>query len=170
MKIRIAFFTDIPKIIEVAALVWKQTYRAFLSDEQVEYMYARMYNANAIKEQMQQGCTYLLYQDGQQIQGFAAYEIKGDVYGILKEDIIYLHRLYVRQDIHKKGVGSTLLQAVENVAHKNHCPFIQLNVHRKNPAMYFYKKMGFELYEKTDIAYGPFWLNDYILRKKMEES
>ena len=42
-KIRIAFITDIPKIIEVADAVWKQNYRAFLSEEQVEYMYDKMY-------------------------------------------------------------------------------------------------------------------------------
>jgi len=169
-KIRIAFITDIPKIIEVADAVWKQNYRAFLSEEQVEYMYDKMYSPEAITEQMQNGITYLMYLEDQQILGFAAYQIKEDAYGILKDDIVYLHRLYVKQNLHGKGVGKTLLYEVEKVAQKNHCPCIQLNVHRKNTAMYFYKKMGFELYEKTDIAYGPFWLNDYILRKSLVNS
>lgn len=167
MKIRIAFITDIPKIIEVAEAVWKQTYSAFLSEEQVEYMYNKMYDTDAITEQMQNGVTYLMYLEDQQILGFVAYEKKADVYGILKDDIIYLHRLYVKQNLHGKGVGKALFIEVAKVAKKNHCPFIQLNVHRKNPAMYFYKKMGFELYEKTDIAYGQFWLNDYVLRYKI---
>ena len=167
MKIRIAFITDIPKIIEVADAVWKQTYRAFLSEEQVEYMYEKMYSAEAIKEQMQSGTTYLMYLEDNDILGFVAYQIKEDVYGILKNDIVYLQRLYVKQNLHGKGVGKALLEEVVKVALKNHCPCIQLNVHRKNTAMYFYKKMGFELFEKTDIAYGPFWLNDYILRKSL---
>lgn len=168
MKIRIAFTTDISKIIEVADAVWKQTYRAFLSEEQIEYMYERMYSPDSIREQMQNGTTYLIYMEGNVTLGFVAYEIKEDIYGILKEDIVYLQRLYVKQNLQGKGIGQALLHEVEKVAKKNHCPFIQLNVHRKNPAMYFYKKTGFELYEKTDIAYGPFWLNDYILRKKIE--
>jgi len=63
--------------------------------------------------------------------------------------------------------GKILLDELIKIGRKNNCPCIQLNVHRKNTAMYFYKKMGFELFEKVDIAYGAFWLNDYLLRKKI---
>ena len=56
---------------------------------------------------------------------------------------------------------------VEKKKKKNKLLYVELNVNRKNPAMYFYKKMGFELLEKTDIAYGKFWLNDYVLRKSI---
>jgi hypothetical protein len=59
------------------------------------------------------------------------------------------------------------LGEIEKIGAKNNCAFIELNVNRKNNAIYFYKKMGFELHEKADIAYGKFWLNDYILRKKI---
>lgn len=166
-KIRIAFITDIPKIIEVADATWKKTYRVFLSEEQVEYMYEKMYNADAIKEQMQNGTTYLMYLENEKILGFVCYQIKEDAYGLLKNDVVYLHRLYILPDTQGKGIGKTLMNEVTKVAQKNNCACIQLNVHRKNTAMYFYKKMGFELYEKTDIAYGPFWLNDYILRKSL---
>lgn len=166
-KIKIAFITDIPKILEVADATWKQTYRAFLSEEQVEYMYNKMYNPDALKEQMQTGSTYLMYLEDEKILGFACYQIKEDVYGLLKEQIVYLHRLYILPDTQGKGIGRSLLNEVVKIGQKNNCACIQLNVHRKNTAMYFYKKMGFELYEKVDIAYGPFWLNDYILRKSL---
>ncbi len=167
LKIRIAFISDIPKIIEVADAVWKQTYLAFLSEEQVEYMYDRMYAPEAIKEQMLNGTTYLMCLEDDKIVGFVAYQIKEDVYGLLKNDVVYFHRLYVKQEAQGKGAGKALLDEVVKIGQKNHCACIQLNVHRKNTAMYFYKKTGFELYEKTDIAYGPFWLNDYILRKPL---
>ena len=166
-KIRIAFITDIPKILEVADATWKQTYRVFLSEEQVEYMYTKMYNADAIKEQMQTGTTYLMLLENEKILGFVSYQIKEDVYGILKEDVVYLNRLYFLPEAQRKGFGKSLLKEVVKIGQKNNCACIQLNVHRKNTAMYFYKKMGFELYEKVDIAYGPFWLNDYILRKTL---
>ena len=166
-KIRIAFVTDIPKIIEVADAVWKQTYRDFLSEEQVQYMYETTYTPEFIQGQMQTGTTYVMYMADGKITGFVAYEIKEDVYGLLKENVVYLYRLYVKQDSQHKGVGTKLMNEVIKIAVKNKCACIQLNVHRKNTAMYFYKKMGFELYEKTDIAFGPFWLNDYILRKSI---
>ena len=98
LKIRIAFIPDIPKIIEVADAVWKQTYRAFLSEEQVEYMYDRMYAPEAIKEQMHNGTTYLMCLKNDKIVGFVAYQIKEDVYGLLKNNVVYLHRLYVKRE------------------------------------------------------------------------
>ena len=83
-KIRIAFISDIPKIIEVAEAVWKQTYRAFLSEEQIEYMSEKMYSPEFIQWQMQTGTTYLMCLENDKILGFVAYEIKEDVYGLLK--------------------------------------------------------------------------------------
>ncbi len=168
-KIRIAFTTDIPKIIEVAEDVWKQTYRVFLSEEQVEYMYNKMYTPEFIQWQMLTGTTYFMYLEDEKILGFVAYEIKEDVYGLLKNEVVYLHRIYIKQNKQRKGIGNALMNEIVKIALKNNCACIQLNVHRKNNAMYFYKKMGFELYEKTDIAYGKFWLNDYILRKNRFE-
>ena len=125
-KIRIAFISDIPKIIEVAEAVWKQTYRAFLSEEQVVYMYEKMYSPEFIQWQMQTGTTYLMCLENEKILGFVAYEIKEDVYGLLKNEIIYLHRIYIKQDTQGKGIGKLLMNEVIKIAQKNHCPCIQL--------------------------------------------
>ncbi len=160
MKTRIAFITDIPKIIEVAETTWKQTYAPIISQEQIEFMYERMYTPEAILQQMQDGHTFMMCLEENTILGFISYVIRED-------HILYISKLYVKPDNQGKSIGRLLLKETEKIARKNHLPFIELNVNRKNPAMYFYKKMGFELFEKTDIAYGPFWLNDYILRKPL---
>jgi GNAT superfamily N-acetyltransferase len=158
-KIRLAFITDIDKLIEVADATWKQTYASILSAEQIEYMYGRMYSADALREQMQNGVTFLMcFEDGH-ILGFAAYEFRTDA--------IFIPKLYVKPDAQARGVGKALLFQIEKIGQKNNCRYIELNVHRKNKAMYFYKRLGFELHEKADIAYGKFWLNDYVLRKKL---
>ena len=162
MKIRIAFVNDIPKIIEVAAATWKQTYAPILSQEQIDFMYERMYTSEAILQQMQNGNTFLICSENEKILGFISY--------ILREDnSICIPKIYVKPDTHGKGIGKLLLQEVEKIAQKNKLDFIELNVNRKNPAMYFYKKMSFELHEKVDIAIGKYWMNDYILRKQISQ-
>ncbi|MBK9329473.1 MAG: GNAT family N-acetyltransferase [Sphingobacteriales bacterium] len=160
LKIRIAFIPDIPKIIDVADATWKQTYAPIISQEQIEYMYERMYSEEALKEQMQNGITFLMCLENEKILGFIAYEIRED-------KILYIPKLYVLPDKQKTGIGKKLIEEVVKIGIRNNCTHLELNVNRKNPAMYFYKKMSFELFEKTDIAYGPFWLNDYILRKPL---
>ncbi|MEN9448960.1 MAG: hypothetical protein RJA25_2250 [Bacteroidota bacterium] len=160
MKISIAFVKDIPKIIEISEATWQHTYAPIISQEQIDFMYERMYSAAAILQQMQEGHTFLLYNDDNQTLGFISYFIRED-------QTLYISKLYVKPKIQKSGIGKKLMGEVEKIAKKNKLLYVELNVNRKNPAMYFYKKMGFELLEKTDIAYGKFWLNDYVLRKSI---
>ncbi len=162
MKIKIAFVNDISKIIEIAEATWKDTYAPFVSSEQIDYMYEQMYTTASILQQMQDGHTFLIYSEGDEPLGFISYLIRED-------GVLYIPKFYIKPYLQRKGIGKKLLEAVENIAVKNKISYLELNVNRKNSAMYFYKKMGFQLYEKADIAYGKFWLNDYILRKKMEQ-
>jgi diamine N-acetyltransferase len=160
LKIRMALLTDVPKICEVAEATWKQTYAPIISQEQIDYMYEQMYTPEALKEQMQNGHTFLMCMDGERILGFVSY--------IIREDgMLYIPKLYVKPETQGKGIGVLLLNEAEKIARKNKLIALELNVNRKNPAMYFYKKYGFELAEKADIAYGKFWLNDYVLRKSL---
>ena len=159
-KIRIAFITNIAKILEVAEGTWKQTYAPIISQEQIDFMYERMYSNEAILQQTQDGHTFLMYLENDKILGFISYIRQ-------ENNIINIPKIYVKPEAHGKGIGKLLLQEVEKIAQKNKVGFLELNVNRKNPAMYFYKKLGFELYEKADIAYGKFWLNDYVLRKSL---
>lgn len=159
-KIRIAFVNDIPKILDVAEATWKHTYSSIISQEQIDFMYERMYSAAAILQQMQDGHTFLICTNEEQNLGFVSYYIRED-------SMLCIPKLYVKPELHRKGIGRTLLEEVEKIALKNKIDFLELNVNRKNTAMYFYKKQGFELHEKVDIAYGKFWLNDYVLRKNI---
>ena len=152
---------DISKIMEVAEATWKQTYASIISQEQIDFMYEKAYTYDAILEQMHAGHTFLIYFENNIPLGFISYYIRDD-------NMLFIPKLYVKPTTQGKGVGKILLQETEKIALKNKLNFLELNVNRKNPAMYFYKKNGFELFEKADIAIGKYWMNDYILRKKIE--
>ena len=168
-KIRIAFVNDISKIVEVAEATWFTTYKTIISQEQIDFMYERMYSKEAILQQMQDGITFLICLEEDKILGFVSYLIREDLNPKGNQIVIYIPKLYVKPETQRKGIGKILLHKVEKIAQKNKVDFLELNVNRKNNAMYFYKKMGFELLEKVDIAYGKFLLNDYVLRKKIEQ-
>lgn len=161
LKIKIALQQDISKIISVAEKVWKQHYAPILSKEQIDYMYEKTYSVEALEEQMKSGITYFLcFLDDLPI-GYMAYYIKDDGY-------IYLSKLYVDISKQKIGAGKLLYDTLEKIANKNNCEYIELNVHRKNPSMYFYKKVGFELHENVNLAFGKYNLCDYVLRKYLK--
>ena len=42
-----------------------------------------------------------------------------------------------------------------------------LNVNRHNPALAFYERLGFQQHREEDIPIGPYWMNDYVMRKEL---
>jgi diamine N-acetyltransferase len=74
--IRKASAEDIPTINQLAAAIWEPTYRPILTKEQIEYMFGIIYTPEALRQQMQEGQTFLLLHDGENALGFAAYSVK----------------------------------------------------------------------------------------------
>jgi len=156
--IRIATILDIDKIIEIAAQSFKIHYKNIISEEQIDYMYEKMYAPEVLLQQMKEGHTFIIFFEDTNPLAFASYFFRED-------NSLYLSKIYIKYDFRRHKIGTQLLAFIENIARKNNSPFVELNVNRKNNAVYFYKHIGFVLHEKTDIAYGKFWLNDYVLRK-----
>jgi GNAT superfamily N-acetyltransferase len=73
--------------------------------------------------------------------------------------------LYLKEECRGKGYGRQLIDFVVSEGKKIPTNFLFLNVNRFNESLAFYKKNGFEIVENLDIPFGPFWLNDFIMKK-----
>ncbi len=73
---------------------------------------------------------------------------------ILNEDILYwgkqehkakyIHSLIVKEKYNGKGLGSKIIQEIENNAKKNNCEYLRLDADSKNPKLCnYYEKLGF---------------------------
>jgi GNAT superfamily N-acetyltransferase len=154
---------DAEAIKQLAHDIWWPTYSPILSEEQITFMLADRYSTEEITRQIKDNVqTFLLVMDGEVPVAFAAYSPDEK-----DPDVYRLHKLYSLPATHGKGIGKLLLNAVyERVlaAGKN---ILELNVHRSNPAKSFYDKMGFKVMYEVDIPFGPYLLNDYIMRKEL---
>lgn len=158
-----ATISDIPTIIKLAEAIWHPTYAKILSEDQIVYMFDHIYNETSLRKQIEQeGHQFLILYLNNEPVGFAAYSETG-------EHIFKLHKLYVLQAFHGKGLGKVLIQQVEQVARRLSGCILELNVNRNNPAKDFYEKLGFTVYQEADIPIGPFWMNDYVMRKHIQE-
>jgi ribosomal protein S18 acetylase RimI-like enzyme len=92
-------------------------------------------------------------------QGFASY-------GLRLEDnqICKLHKLYVLPENQGKGYGKSLIDEVRIRAVNLNTHALDLNVNRNNPAIGFYEKIGFVKIKEENVAIGPYWMNDYVMR------
>ena len=150
-------------MVKIAYDTWFVTYQDVISQAQIEYMFGEMYTPESIYKQMDfyKHAFLILYQAEMPI-GFASY-------GKLEEPIntYKLHKLYLLPIQQSKGFGRMLLNEVEKQVAALGADHLQLNVNRKNPALSFYEKLGYEIIETVDIPFSEFWLNDFILSKNI---
>lgn len=164
IQIRYANEKDVSVIRLLAISIWWPTYRVILSREQIQYMLDNLYDEQVLKEQMltkQQ--AYILYENNNESIGFASFGVKSSF-----ENCYKLHKLYCLPNQQGKGIGKQLLEFVIEEVKKKQATFLDLNVNKYNPAKSFYEKYGFEIIEEIDIPIGPYWMNDFIMRKQLK--
>ncbi|MBD2715592.1 GNAT family N-acetyltransferase [Microvirga sp. STR05] len=161
--VRPASLADIPTIIELAEATWEPTYRFIISKEQIDYMYRVIYTPASLQRQMaEQGHQFLLLLDEDQPGGFASYSAKETA------GTYHLNKIYVLPSHQGRGFGQLLLRAVEQAVQVAGGHTLELNVNRHNPALAFYEHEGFQLNREEDIPIGPYWMNDYVMRKHLQ--
>lgn len=155
---------DIPLLQGLAERSFLPTYLPFISEDQVMYMFASMYSADALQIQMaEKGHRFFIAYEGEQPLGFASIELNCAEPAWTK-----LHKLYVLPEAQGKAVGFNLLQRLEQIAAAAGQIVLFLNVNRYNRATDFYRRQGYEVYLEEDIDIGNgYFMNDYRMRKSL---
>lgn len=150
-------------ICEIAEKTWWPAYREILEAEQIRYMLDKIYAEKSIKSQLEAGSQqYLLLLKEATPKGFAAYSSREE-----KADVFKLHKLYCLPETQGKGYGRLLVDAVAEKVREAGSNILELNVNRYNKAKSFYERMGFTIAYEEDIPIGPYWMNDFVMRKNL---
>lgn len=160
--IRTATIADIQTIKYLAEATWEPTYKAILSKEQIDYMFGVIYSLEALQQQMQEGQTFLLLYQHDQPLGFASYSLKD-----VSDKVYKLNKIYLLPQCQGEGLGKLLLMYAENEVRQLGGSILDLNVNRHNKAKLFYETCGYHVHQEEDIAIGPYWMNDFIMRKQL---
>jgi GNAT superfamily N-acetyltransferase len=161
--IRKATIEDLETIRQIAHDTWWATYAPILEKEQISFMLGQIYSVETISWQLKYDTQsyLLLIEDGKPV-AFAAYSPREE-----DSEIYKLHKLYCLPETQGKGYGKKLINEVACKTVDAGKNTLDLNVNRHNKAKSFYQKMGFEIAYQEDIAIGPYWMNDYVMRKKL---
>lgn len=162
-SIRPATIDDVATIIDLAERTWWPTYSPILEKEQIAFMLGELYSVEKITSQIKNSTqSYLLLEEENKPVAFAAYSPRdGD------PEIYKLHKLYCLPETQGKGYGKILINAVVRKTLDAGKHTLDLNVNRHNKAKNFYEKMGFAVAYEEDIPIGPYWMNDYVMRKEL---
>jgi GNAT superfamily N-acetyltransferase len=162
--LREATTADVETIRQMAKKIWYETYLSILTQEQLDYMLTEIYSTEKLTQQISNNeQTFLLVIEDEQIVAFAAYSPREE-----DPDIYKLHKLYCLPATQGKGYGKLLINEVSAKVLAVGKHLLELNVNRYNKAKSFYEKMGFKVMYEDDIAIGPYWMNDYIMRRELK--
>lgn len=163
-QIKKASKNDVPVIIDLAKATWEPTYQGILSKAQIDFMFNEMYAPAALESQMSdQGHTFLILYVEAKPAGYASYSTKPE-----NDFVFKLQKLYLLPELHGRGLGKVLMNAVEEKIKEEGGKTLELNVNRYNPAKAFYERVGFGFYKQEDIPIGEFWMNDFVMRKELK--
>ena len=152
------------EIIEnLASEIWNEYFTPIIGTAQVDYMLEKFQSKNAITEQLQNGFQYFLIKNNNQPVGYIGM--------LVKEQQLFLSKLYITSAERGKGHGRKAIEFVEQLANEQNLKKISLTVNRHNTAtINIYKKLGFENRGCTvqDIGNG-FVMDAYAMEKKTGE-
>lgn len=150
--------SDIAAVGELAARIWWQHYPSIISEAQIRYMLSMMYSHEQIMDQITTKLhRYWLLFAGAKLVGYVSVESTG-------KSAWHIHKLYVDDTMHRKGLGSKLLNHILNTYTPKE---LTLGVNRNNyKALNFYFRNGFTIVapKTTDIGHG-FVMEDYLMKR-----
>lgn len=164
---RDATIQDVALIRSLADGVWQATYASILSSEQIEYMFDMMYSDdNLIKQMRDKHHHFIIIYRNDIPCAYISIEPLG-------EGRYNFQKIYARREVHGTGVGRYMIEQgiewvrrIEAEAGRSGNIVIELFVNRANPAVNFYKHMGFEIVNTRDFDIGNgFFMNDYIMER-----
>lgn len=156
-----ASLDSIPAIRRLSEEIWYQVYPSVVPMAQIEFLLNTWYSTAALTEQMEQsGHQFILVEWNEEAVGYASYSMKlAD-----QPERFRVHKLYLQPALHGKGIGKAMLKFIAAESMPMGCKELELNVHKRNPAVGFYQHVGFAIEQDivTIIEHGHV-LDDYIM-------
>lgn len=162
LQITAALREDLQRIRSLAERIWPMTYQSILSEAQIRYMMELMYGSEALDRQFQEGHQFYLLSWQKQDAGFASLSCLGP------EGLWKLHKIYLDSSLQGRGLGRVFLEDLLCRVRGQGGRQLELNVNRNNPALSFYRKLGFEVIREVDVPIGSgFYMNDYLMQRAL---
>ncbi len=156
--VKIVDDNSIEKFITLAENIWHEYFPFLLSNEQINYMLHKFQSFDAIKKQQNEGYEYYFIYNDKELVGYIVF--------VIKEEHLFLSKLYFLKNQRGKGFGRKALEYLCSIAEANNLRKIILTVNKYNEnSIAAYKKWGFKTIESKifDIGHG-YVMDDYIMQ------
>ncbi len=149
----------LPEVAELARRIWPEAYAQILSAVQCAYMLDLFYAPDRLRRDIAQGVRFVFVQIAGRRVGYFAYGPSS------RTGEATLHKLYLLQEHHGRGVGSASLAEAVRRARTDGYLRLSLAVNRHNAkALRAYLRNGFQKQGEQVIEIGGgFVMDDFVL-------
>jgi ribosomal protein S18 acetylase RimI-like enzyme len=167
LAIRPATLSDAASLAALAERTFRETFAAYNSAENVNLHCARNFSAEIQGQEISDPqMTTLLAEVAGELAGFAQLRLAHTAACIKADRPAELHRIYVLNAWHGRGVASELMRAVYAAAAQARSDCIWLGVWERNPrAIAFYRKCGFSVVGDHVFMLGQDRQRDLVMRR-----
>jgi RimJ/RimL family protein N-acetyltransferase len=154
--------SQIEIVAKLAYEIWNQHFTPIIGKAQVDYMLEKFQSQKAISGQIENGYSYYLLKADSDYIGYMGF--------CLKENELFLSKLYVRASHRRKGYGREAVEFLEELAKHKALGKITLTVNKNNTdSIRAYEKLGFANLGSfvQDIGNG-FIMDDYKMEKTIQ--
>jgi ribosomal protein S18 acetylase RimI-like enzyme len=159
MFIKIETENQLDIVDALAREIWYEYYVPIIGKPQVDYMVEKFQSKPVMKEQIANGYAYFLVEEEGRNVGYMGIQ--------LKEDELFLSKLYIKSCERGRGFARKALGFLEELAKEKGLNKISLTVYKRNiKSIAAYEKMGFKNLGSIvmDIG-GGFIMDDFKMEK-----
>ena len=170
LLIRPATFSDATSLAALAERTFRETFAVDNSGENIDLHCAAKFGAEIQGQEISDPqMTTLLAEVAGELVGFAQLRLAHTAACIKADRPAELHRVYVLNAWHGRGVARELMHAVYAAAARAGCDCIWLGVWERNPrAIAFYRKCGFSVVGDHVFMLGRDRQRDLILSAQLD--
>lgn len=163
---QISINKDIEKAAALAREIWTEHFTPISGSGQVEYMLEHFQSAPAIRAMIEDRYIYQFIMLDGAAAGYTAYRPQQE-----GEKFLFLSKLYIKKEFRGRKLASYALAQMEEYCREQGIPSIRLTCNRQNEhTLAVYRSLGFSvLYEQDADIGGGYFMNDYVMEKKIRQ-
>ena len=151
---------DIAIIARLAREIWYEHYVPLIGRAQVDYMVDKFQSTTAIREQIAAGYEYYWVREANEAVGYLGLQPQ--------PECLFVSKFYLLARVRGTGLGRVAIEFIERRSREHGLSRLALTVHKHNPSLQVYLRLGFENCGSviTEIGNG-YVMDDYRMEKEV---
>jgi ribosomal protein S18 acetylase RimI-like enzyme len=170
IKINKVELDEIQDLQRIGKLTFSETFSASNTEKDMNKYLQENFSLERIsKEWNDKNSQFYFAKEGEKILGYLKLNFGESQTELKDQRALEIERIYVLKEFHGKKVGQVLFEKALEIAEEKNVDYVWLGVWEENPrAINFYKKNGFQEFDKHIFKLGNDEQTDLLMKLKLK--